>query len=72
MEWQYDSRTRCWRLMRDGWEACVERWPASLEYLAQLTSPAPERRVVRAPHVFNGLETAQAWCLDAMMGQRAG
>lgn len=50
----------------------VERWPASLEYLAQLTSPAPERRVVRAPHVFNGLETAQAWCLAAIIGQGAG
>jgi hypothetical protein len=72
MDWEYDSRARCWRFTLGAWEVRVERWPASLEYLAQLTSPAPERRVIRAPHVFAQREAAQAWCLDEIAGQGAG
>lgn len=72
MEWGYDPRARCWRLAVGGWEARVERWPASLEYLAEIISPAPERRVVRASHVFDDLTMAQAWCLRAIAGQGEG
>jgi hypothetical protein len=50
----------------------VERWPASLEYVAEVITPAPERQVIRAPHVFNDQTAAQAWCLQAIAGQGAG
>lgn len=69
MTWAYDSRTRCWRLTLGSWEARVERWPASLEYVAQLISPAPARRIIHAPHVFAQLEAAQGWCLDKIVSQ---
>ena len=60
---------RCWRFTVGAWEARVERWPSSLEYLAQLTSPAPERRIIHAPHVFTQLEVAQGWCLHEIAEQ---
>ena len=63
MDWVYDSRARCRRLRRGAWEARVERWPASLEYVAQLISPAPGQRMIHAPHGFTQRATAQAWCL---------
>jgi hypothetical protein len=63
MEWAYDPRVRCWRLTLGAWEARVERWPASLEYTAQLIAAGPGRRVINAPHVFAQMEAAQAWCL---------
>lgn len=69
MEWTYDSRTRCWRLAVGGWEARVERWPTSLEYQAEVSSPAPERRLTRAPHVFPDQAAAQAWCLQVIAVQ---
>jgi hypothetical protein len=47
----------------------VERWPASLEYTAQLIATAPGRRVINAPHVFAQMEAAQAWCLREIAGQ---
>lgn len=71
MDWVYDSRARCWRFTVGAWEARVERWPASLEYVAQLISPAPERQIIHAPHVFAQLEIAQAWCLHEIAGQGA-
>ena len=71
VDWVYDSRARCWRLQLGAWEARVERWPASLEYMAQLLSPAPERRIIHAPHVFAQMEAAQAWCLREITGQDA-
>jgi hypothetical protein len=64
MEWQYEAQQRCWRLTVGGWEARVARWPASFEYSAEVTAPAPERRVTQAPHVFPGLDAAQAWCIQ--------
>lgn len=69
MDWLYDSRARYWRSTVGAWEARVEQWPASLEYVAQLISPAPERQIIHAPHVFAQLETAQAWCLCEIAGQ---
>lgn len=64
MEWQYEAQQRCWRLMVGGWEARVARWPASFEYSAEVTAPAPDRRITQAPHVFAGLDAAQAWCIQ--------
>jgi hypothetical protein len=69
MNWAYDPRARCWRLILVAWEARVERWPASLEYTAQLIAAAPGRRVINAPHVFAQMEAAQAWCLREIAGQ---
>ncbi len=62
MEWNYDPRQRCWRRKLNGWLAQIERWPASLEYLAQLTSSVGT--VVRAPHVFTTREAAERWCQE--------
>jgi hypothetical protein len=72
MEWSYDARARCWRFTIGGWAARVERWPASLEYLAEIISPAPARRAVQAPHVFDDRTAAQAWCIRAIAGQGEG
>jgi hypothetical protein len=71
MDWVYDPRARCWRLMLGAWEARVERWPASLECTAQLIATAPGRRVINAPHVFAQMEAAQAWCLREIAGLEA-
>lgn len=64
MEWQYEPQRRWWRLTVGGWEARVARWPASFEYSAEVIAPAPDRRVTQAPHVFPGLDAAQAWCIQ--------
>jgi hypothetical protein len=66
MEWSYDSQARCWRLNVGGWEARVARWPASFKYTAEVTAPAPGRRVTQASHVFPGLDSAQAWCIQTI------
>lgn len=72
MDWTYNTRERCWELVRDGWQARVGRWPGSLEHTAQVTSPAPARRVVHGPHVFAELAVAQGWCLEEIARQGVG
>lgn len=72
MDWEYDSRTRCWRLTLGAWEARVERWPASLEYVAQIVAPAPLGRIIHAPHIFARRDLAQAWCLGEVARQGPG
>ncbi|NTU82946.1 MAG: hypothetical protein HGA45_26865 [Chloroflexales bacterium] len=50
----------------------MERWPASLEYVAQIVAPAPLGRIIHAPHIFARRDLAQAWCLGEVARQGPG
>lgn len=71
MEWAYDRQTDHWQLTVGGWEAQVKRLYASLEYTAQIISPAPEHARTQAPHIFSQLEAAQGWCIQAIASRQS-
>jgi hypothetical protein len=62
MEWQYNPDSKQWEATLTGWRGVVARWASGAEWTATIEPLGASQAPHSAPHVFQWIEQAQAWC----------